>query len=50
MTLTVSLGLVIGIVALVAGIIILLWPRVLAYAIAIYLIVIGVLGIINALA
>ncbi len=50
MTLTVSLGLVIGIAALVAGVIILLWPRVVAYAIGIYLIVVGVLGIINALA
>ena len=36
-------GLVAAIIAIVFGIIILVWPRVLAYLIGIYLIIIGVL-------
>ena len=43
-----SLTLIGSIVALVFGIIILLAPRVLNYLVAIYLIVIGVIGIIDA--
>jgi hypothetical protein len=37
------------IVALVAGILILLMPRLLNYVVALYLIIIGVLGLINQL-
>jgi len=42
-----SLGLIISIVTLVAGIIILMWPRFLNYIVAFYLIIIGILGIID---
>ena len=42
-----SLALIISIVTLVAGIIILLWPRFLNYIVAFYLIVAGILGIIE---
>ena len=40
-------GLIISIVTLVAGIIVLVWPKFLNYIVAIYLIVIGILGIID---
>ena len=40
-------GLIISIVTLVAGIIILMWPRFLNYIVAFYLIVVGILGIID---
>jgi hypothetical protein len=39
-------GLLASVLALVAGIIILIWPHIIAYIIAIYLIIIGILGII----
>ncbi len=42
---TVNMELVSPLVALVAGILILLMPRLLNYVVAIYLIVIGVLGL-----
>jgi hypothetical protein len=42
MTLTVSIG---PVIALVAGILILVAPRLLNYIVAIYLIVIGILGL-----
>jgi len=42
-------GLVAGIIAVVAGIIIMIWPRVLAFIVGIWLIVVGALAIINAL-
>jgi hypothetical protein len=42
MTLTVSLG---PVIALIAGILILVMPRLLNYIVAIYLIVIGLLGL-----
>jgi hypothetical protein len=42
MTLTVSLG---PVIALVAGILILIMPRLLNYIVAIYLIIIGLLGL-----
>ena len=42
-----ELGLVIAIVTLVAGIIVLIWPKILNYIIAFYLIIAGILGIIN---
>ncbi len=42
-----ELALIISILAVVAGLLILIWPRVLNYIVAIYLIVIGALGIID---
>ncbi|MFC1865273.1 DUF3096 domain-containing protein [Chloroflexota bacterium] len=42
-----ELGLVIAIVTLVAGIIVLIWPKILNYIVAFYLIITGILGIIN---
>lgn len=44
-----TLSLIASIVALIFGIIILIFPRILNYLIAFYLIIIGVIGIINAL-
>ena len=45
MTLNVDIAVVSPLVALIAGILILLVPRLLNYVIAIYLIVIGVIGL-----
>lgn len=42
-----ELGLIISIVAVVAGLVILIWPRLLNYIVAAYLIVIGIIGIID---
>jgi hypothetical protein len=42
-----NLGLIISIVTLVAGIIVLIWPKILNYIVAIYLIVVGIIGIID---
>jgi len=42
-------GLLIAILTLVAGIIVLIWPKILNYIVAIYLIVTGILGIIASL-
>ena len=42
-----ELGLVMSIAAVIAGVIILVWPRFLNYVVAIYLIVVGVIGIID---
>ena len=42
-------GLIAGIITIVAGIIILVWPRVIAYIIGIYLIVIGLVAVIAVL-
>ena len=39
-------GLLASIISVVAGIIILIWPHIISYIIAIYLLIIGVLGII----
>ena len=44
-----SMGLWAGIVSLVFGIIVMMFPKILNYLIGIYLIIIGILGIINAL-
>jgi uncharacterized membrane protein HdeD (DUF308 family) len=44
---TVSGGLIAGIISIVVGIIIIIWPRVIAYIVGIYLIVVGVIYIIN---
>jgi len=42
-----NLGLIISIVTLVAGIVVLIWPKILNYIVAIYLIAVGILGIID---
>ena len=42
-------GLIAGILAVVVGIIIIIWPRVIAYFIGGYLVVVGIIAIINAL-
>lgn len=40
-------GLVAGILSIIAGIVVLVWPRVLAYIIGIYLIIVGLVGVIT---
>jgi len=42
-----NLGLIISIITLAAGIIVLMWPKILNYIVAIYLIAVGVIGIID---
>ena len=42
-----NVGLVAGIISVIVGVIILIWPRFLAYIVAIYLIVVGAIAIIN---
>lgn len=42
-------GLIPGIIAIVAGIIVLIWPKILAWVIGIYLIIFGALAVIAAL-
>lgn len=42
-------GLWLGILAVIAGIIILIWPAIISYVIGIYLVIIGVLTIIASL-
>jgi hypothetical protein len=42
-----NLGLIVSILALIAGIIIIIWPHIVSYIIAVYLIIIGIVGIIN---
>jgi uncharacterized membrane protein HdeD (DUF308 family) len=42
-------GLLAGIIAIISGIIIMIWPRVIAYILGIWLIIVGVLAVINAL-
>lgn len=42
-------GLLGGIISIVFGIVVIVWPRVLAYVIGIWLILIGVIAVINAL-
>ncbi len=49
MTFVAVSGLIGGILAVLAGIVIIIWPRILAYIIGIYLIIIGVLAVIAAL-
>lgn len=44
MNLTLSIG---PLIALIAGILILIMPRLLAYIVAVYLIVIGIMGLFN---
>jgi hypothetical protein len=38
-------GLIGGIVTVVAGIVVLIWPRIIAYIVGIYLIIVGVLAV-----
>ena len=42
-----NLGLIISIITLAAGIVVLLWPKILNYIVAAYLIIVGVIGIID---
>jgi uncharacterized membrane protein HdeD (DUF308 family) len=42
-------GLIGGILAIFAGIIIIVWPRIIAYIIGFYFIIVGILAIISAL-
>jgi len=41
-------GLVAGIITVVVGLLVLIWPRIIAYVVGIYLIVIGVIAIVAA--
>jgi hypothetical protein len=41
-----GLGLIASILAILAGIIIIIWPHIVSYIVAIYLIIIGIVGII----
>jgi hypothetical protein len=49
MTVTVNMTIIQALIALLAGIVILIQPRVLNYVVAAYLIVVGVLGLMAAL-
>jgi len=40
-------GLIVGILTVAAGIIVLVWPKVLAYIVGIYLIIVGLIEIVN---
>ena len=40
-------GLIAGIITIVAGIIVLVWPRILAYILGIYLIIVGLITVIS---
>jgi hypothetical protein len=42
-----SLGLIASILAILAGIIIIIWPHIISYIVSIYLIIIGIVGIIG---
>ena len=42
-------GLIAGIITIAAGIIVLVWPRIIAYIVGIYLIIIGVIAVVTAL-
>lgn len=42
-------GLIGGIITVVVGVIVMIWPRIIAYLIGIWLIIIGVIAIINSL-
>jgi uncharacterized membrane protein HdeD (DUF308 family) len=41
-------GLIGGIITLALGIVILVWPRIIAYVIGIWLIIVGIIAIVNA--
>ncbi len=42
-------GLIAGILAILGGIVVIVWPRILAYIIGVYLIIVGILAVIAAL-
>lgn len=42
-------GLVAGILTILAGVIVMVWPRILAYILGIYLIIIGIIAVLNSL-
>jgi len=42
-------GIVGGIISIVVGVLVIIWPRLLRYIVGIYLIIIGVIAIVNAL-
>ena len=42
-------GLIGGIISIIVGVLVIIWPRIIAYVIGIYLIIIGILAIIAAL-
>ena len=42
-------GLVVGIISIITGIVIFVWPRLLAYIAAIYLIIVGIVAILYVL-
>ncbi len=42
-------GLVAGIISIVAGIVVIVWPRIIAYIIGAYLVVVGVIAVVAAL-
>ncbi len=42
-------GLIAGILAIAGGIVVIVWPRILAYIIGVYLIIVGILAVIAAL-
>jgi len=45
MTIEVDAGLLMAVLSLVAGILILFWPRLLNYIVALYLIIVGLVGL-----
>lgn len=42
-------GLTIGIISLIVGIIVIVWPRIIAYIIGAYLVVVGIIAIVTVL-
>ncbi len=42
-----SLGIIASVIAIIAGIIIFIWPHIISYIVAAYLVIIGIVGIIN---
>ena len=42
-------GLITGIIAIAAGIVVLIWPKILAYIIGVYLIVVGLITVVAVL-
>jgi hypothetical protein len=49
MSIAVPGGLIGGIISILAGIIVIFWPRILAYVLGIYLVIIGIIAIISSL-
>jgi|PlaIllAssembly_1097288.scaffolds.fasta_scaffold511362_2 uncharacterized membrane protein HdeD (DUF308 family) len=42
-------GLVAGIISIVVGIVVILWPRIIAYVIGAYLVIVGIIAVVAAL-